>query len=105
MLDARLVIHMLLAVDHVETVQHRLGRIAGERRVHVRARKLRAGRERERLVAAVSRLMNLNRSNVKRVPAFALKLVVTEARTFGDEYLGHRVCEVARRRRRDDSSR
>ena len=57
--DLRLVVAVLRAVEQVQAVQRRAGALAGERRVDVRARQRRAGRQRERDVVAVARLVRL----------------------------------------------
>ena len=57
--DLRLVIGVLVVLDHVQAVQRRAGAFAVERRVDVGARQRRAGRERERDVVAVARLASL----------------------------------------------
>ena len=57
-------IAVLLAVQHVEAVERRAAAFAGERRVDVRARERRAGREREGDVVAVARLPRLDRADV-----------------------------------------
>ena len=59
-----------------------------------------AGRERERHVVAVARLLRLDRADVERARAFALHLVVLQRRAVGERHFGHGVREVHRVARR-----
>ncbi len=83
--DLRLVVAVLFAVEHVQTVQRRAAPFAVERRVDVRARERRAGRERERDVVAVAPLLDLDRADVERARRLALHLVVPQRRAVADD--------------------
>src|SRR6185437_11028772 len=94
--DLRLVVAVLLAVEHVEAVERRAAAGAGERGVDVRPRERAAGAEREGDEVAVAPLARFGRAHVKGAPAFALHLVVAERGTVSDERLRYRVGEIHR---------